>query len=167
MSSASIQKLFCGIYSTFKCSFDEFVGEKVFSPSYSSTIFSSLLLVFSVVTVPQRHTLYLLHGKPQTKWERKAWLWIWKPIQQLSYDTTWGFQWWWVIFWAERGKKTRSLWTPPGCVLRTRPFSEEDQSLIKVHCQDSDKQLLYQVVAKEVNCFLLPPGTWLWAKVAH
>ena len=36
MSSAGIQKLFCGIYSTFKCSFDEFVGEKVFSLSYSS-----------------------------------------------------------------------------------------------------------------------------------
>ena len=31
MSSAGIQKLFCGIYSVFKCSFDEFVGEKVFS----------------------------------------------------------------------------------------------------------------------------------------
>src|SRR5574337_1154366 len=38
MSSASIQKLFCGIYSAFKCSFDEFVGEKMFSPSYSSAI---------------------------------------------------------------------------------------------------------------------------------
>ena len=38
MSSAGIQKLFCGIYSTFKCSFDEFVGEKVFSPSYSSIL---------------------------------------------------------------------------------------------------------------------------------
>ena len=38
MSSASIQKLFCGIYSVFKCSFDEFVGEKVVSPSYSSAI---------------------------------------------------------------------------------------------------------------------------------
>ena len=37
-SSAGIQELFCGIYSTFKCSFDEFVGEKVFSPSYSSVI---------------------------------------------------------------------------------------------------------------------------------
>ena len=36
MSSASIQKLFCGIYSAFKCSFDEFVGEKVVSPSYCS-----------------------------------------------------------------------------------------------------------------------------------
>ena len=36
MSSADIQKLFCGIYSAFKCSFDEFVREKVFSPSYSS-----------------------------------------------------------------------------------------------------------------------------------
>ena len=34
----SIQKLFCGIYSVFKYSFDEFVGEKVDSPSYSSAI---------------------------------------------------------------------------------------------------------------------------------
>ena len=40
MSSASIQKLFCGICSAPKCSFHEFVGEKVVSPSYSSTIFS-------------------------------------------------------------------------------------------------------------------------------
>ena len=38
MSSASIQKLFCGIYSAFKCSFDEFVGEKVVSLSSSSAI---------------------------------------------------------------------------------------------------------------------------------
>ena len=38
MSSAGIQKLFCGIYSAFKCSFDEFVGEKIVSLSYSSAI---------------------------------------------------------------------------------------------------------------------------------
>ena len=38
MSSASIQKLFCEIYSALKCSFDEFVREKVVSPSYSSAI---------------------------------------------------------------------------------------------------------------------------------
>ena len=38
MPSAGIQKLFCGIYSAFKCSFDEFVGEKVVSPSDSSAI---------------------------------------------------------------------------------------------------------------------------------
>ena len=31
MSSASIQKLFCGICLAFKCSFDEFVGEKMVS----------------------------------------------------------------------------------------------------------------------------------------
>ena len=51
MSSAGIQKLFCGIYSAFKCSFDEFVGEKVVSPSYSSvmlglTLFISLFSIF-------------------------------------------------------------------------------------------------------------------------
>ena len=38
LSSAGIQKLFCGIYSVFKCSFDKYVGEKVVSPSYSSAI---------------------------------------------------------------------------------------------------------------------------------
>ena len=38
MSSASVEKLFCGIYSVLKCSFDEFVREKVVFPSYSSAI---------------------------------------------------------------------------------------------------------------------------------
>ena len=38
MSAASDQKLFCKLCSPFCCSFDEFVEEKVVSPSYSSTI---------------------------------------------------------------------------------------------------------------------------------
>ena len=38
ISSAGIQKLFYGIYSALKCSFDEFVGKKVFSLLYSSDI---------------------------------------------------------------------------------------------------------------------------------
>ena len=38
VSSVSVQKLFYGICSAFKCSFDEFVGEKMVSPSYSSAI---------------------------------------------------------------------------------------------------------------------------------
>ena len=46
MSSAGIQKLFCGIYSALKCSFDEFVGEKVVSPSYSSSILGTLGVPF-------------------------------------------------------------------------------------------------------------------------
>ena len=44
MSSAGIQKLFCAIYSAFKCSFDEFVGGKVVSLSYSSAIFAPPLV---------------------------------------------------------------------------------------------------------------------------
>ena len=52
MSSASIQKLFCGIYSVFKCSFDEFVGEKVFSPSYSSAILAPPLDFLLLHSVP-------------------------------------------------------------------------------------------------------------------
>ena len=38
MSSARGQKLFCGVFSVFKCSFNEFAEEKVISPSYSSAI---------------------------------------------------------------------------------------------------------------------------------
>ena len=38
MSAASDQKLFCKVCSPFCCSFDEFVEEKVISPSYSSAI---------------------------------------------------------------------------------------------------------------------------------
>ena len=38
VSSASVQRFFCGICSAFNWSFDEFVGEKVISPSYSFAI---------------------------------------------------------------------------------------------------------------------------------
>ena len=41
MSSASLQKLFCEVCSALKCSFEEFVREKVVLPSYSSAIFPS------------------------------------------------------------------------------------------------------------------------------
>ena len=44
LMSASIQKLFCGSCSAFKCSFDGFVGEEVVSPSYSSAILGPPLL---------------------------------------------------------------------------------------------------------------------------
>ena len=47
MSSAGIQKLFCGIYSAFKYSFDEFVGEKVVSLSSSSAILGPSKHMFS------------------------------------------------------------------------------------------------------------------------
>ena len=46
MSSVSDQKLFCGVCSAFKCSFDEFVGEKVVSPSYSSAVLAPPPLLF-------------------------------------------------------------------------------------------------------------------------
>ena len=53
MSSACVQKLFCGIFSAFKCSFNEFVGEKVVSPSYSSAILGLppiFLYFFALIT---------------------------------------------------------------------------------------------------------------------
>ena len=58
MSSANIQKSFCGICSPFKCSFDEFVGEKVVSLSYSSAIVG---LPPAVIFFP-RNVLMFLSG---------------------------------------------------------------------------------------------------------
>ena len=40
MSSASLQKLFCVVCSVLKCSFEEFVREKMVFPSYSPAIFT-------------------------------------------------------------------------------------------------------------------------------
>ena len=53
MSSAGFQKLFCGICLAFKCSFDEFVPEKVVSPSYSSTILAPPLVFLSFYIILQ------------------------------------------------------------------------------------------------------------------
>ena len=62
MSSASGQKLFCEVCSVFKCSFDEFVGEKVVSPSYFSAILAPPLLDilfrdFFHIETPQLHNV--------------------------------------------------------------------------------------------------------------
>ena len=46
--SATVQKLFYGICSAFKCSFDEFAGEKLVSPSYSSAILGPPSLFFDI-----------------------------------------------------------------------------------------------------------------------
>ena len=62
VSSASVQKLFCGICSAFKWSFDEFVGEKVVSPSYSSVTLgppSSILNLY-----PMYNTQPFVQWKP-------------------------------------------------------------------------------------------------------
>ena len=78
VSSTSIQKLFCGSCSAFKWSFDEFVGEKVVSPSCSSAIlglpplkafygtsFSAHLLSGSL---PQESNLNLIFDPLNTKY---------------------------------------------------------------------------------------------------
>ena len=61
LMSASIQKLFCGSCSAFKCSFDGFVGEEVVSPSYSSAILGPPLLS-EAGSQDNRHCLcFLIH----------------------------------------------------------------------------------------------------------
>ena len=62
MSSASLQKLFCGVCSALKCSFEEFVREKVVFPSYSSTILGPYLLSFFFACMV-------------------SWVWLWEPIE--------------------------------------------------------------------------------------
>ena len=62
MSSASIQKLFCGIYSALKCFFDEFLREKVVSPSYSSAILGPPSAV--IFGVPQNKVSHYIHCFP-------------------------------------------------------------------------------------------------------
>ena len=64
MSSAIIQKLFCGMYSAFKCSFNEFVGEKVVSPSYYSAILGPPLRLYLESRTPCWATLWTLSYMP-------------------------------------------------------------------------------------------------------
>ena len=82
MSSASDQKLFCGVCSVFKCSFDEFVGEKVVSPSYSSAILVPFLHIRPFRTNTQKRCLFHYRGqecksrKSRNTWSnRQIWLW--------------------------------------------------------------------------------------------
>ena len=70
MSSASIQKWFCGIYSAFKCSFDEFVGEKGVSLSYSSAILGPTSSICFEITV---FTFKSTHIHVQIEEEDKGW----------------------------------------------------------------------------------------------
>ena len=65
MSSASLQKLFCGIYSAFKCSFDELVEEKVVSPSYSTAILGSPPLEISLNTHASQMKMSFLISSPE------------------------------------------------------------------------------------------------------
>ena len=77
MSSASVQ-LFCGICSVFKYSFDEFVGEKVISPSYSSAILGppprlfvySSLFSSSTLQFPYLLNMYYLNTSEVQKYKK-------------------------------------------------------------------------------------------------
>ena len=61
VSSTSVQKLFCGICSVFKWSFDEFVGEKVVSPSYTSAILGPPLFSLFKGYIGKYQSKYTLH----------------------------------------------------------------------------------------------------------
>ena len=76
MSSASLQKLFCGVCSALKCSFEEFVGEKVVFPSYSSAIFPSPLdsiLKSRDITLPTKVCLVKAMVFPVVMYGYESW----------------------------------------------------------------------------------------------
>ena len=68
MSSASDQKLFCGVCSAFNCSFDEFVWEKVVSPSYSSAILAPPLNF--------RTTIWWTYRRENIGWVHMGTFWV-------------------------------------------------------------------------------------------
>ena len=92
-SSAGIPKLVCGIYLAFKCSFDEYVGEKVFSPSYSSVILAPPpALIFLTDSFPTSDfdftclfTICTSFFSLNSQACRSAVL-IYMPLQQLPHD---------------------------------------------------------------------------------
>ena len=72
MSTASDQKLFCKLCSPFCCSFDEFVEEKVISPSYSSAIF---VIFLSKLILFTQFVLNITEGEAREQ--------IWSSISYL------------------------------------------------------------------------------------
>ena len=82
LSSASIQKLFCGICSAFKWSFDEFVEEKVVSLSYSSAILGLPRLIIFVAS--KMEMLYTVNKNKTGSW---LWLRSWTPTPYCQIQT--------------------------------------------------------------------------------
>ena len=68
MSSASNQKLFRAVCSEFKCSCNEFVGEKVVSPSYSSTILAPPQVFVSSGLKVQKFKMFRLKCQNSPPW---------------------------------------------------------------------------------------------------
>ena len=68
ISSASGQKLFCEACSGFKCSFNEFVGEKVVSPSYSSAFLAPPLCIHFHIILDNH---FQLDYRTKFKWKHR------------------------------------------------------------------------------------------------
>ena len=66
MSAASDQKLFCELCSPFCCSFNEFVEEKVYTPSYSSAILTLTgSFLYFLVPCLNSHCVHLFFSQVQ------------------------------------------------------------------------------------------------------
>ena len=74
MSAASDQKLFCELCSAFNCSFDEFVGEKVVSPAYSSAILAPppTYTIFTFLPAVYKGSSFTTSYKYMLDWEYQS-----------------------------------------------------------------------------------------------
>ena len=148
MSSAGIQKLFCGIYSAFKCSFDEFVGKKVFSPSYSSSILAPPLdniLKSRDITLPTKFHLV----KAIVFFSSHVWMW------ELDYKESWSPKNW--CFWTVVLEKT--LESPLVC-KEIKPVS-----VLNVHWKDwcwNWKSNTLAIWCEELTHW---EGLWCWERL--
>ena len=154
MSSAGIQKLFCGIYWAFKCSFDEFVGENVVSPSYSSFIFCifppSVYYTFQLCVVGFWHSVFSALTIWRSTWPRDTAIW-----QSNFFHATWG-----VLWVAAGGNSMLNCFCNCGCVesLRCPSSKSGERGFQLLGLQQSNSKL------KVVDPWQIDPIAVFWRK---
>ena len=103
VSFASVEKLFCGSFSIFKWSFDEFVGEKVVAPSCSSAILEPppvswfYYILSSSFNIGSGDSWQLLY------WRHCPLFWVPSGLSSLHLEARnhWWFLYPWLLIWQE------------------------------------------------------------------
>ena len=108
MSTVSDQKFFCELCSAFNCSFDEFVGEKVVSPSYSSAILTPPAPTVSFLFLGNAsHIPFILHVfqfiiRSHTLWSLCDWFIVWLHslfFLEGTYNSSMAISFFQSLFW--------------------------------------------------------------------
>ena len=133
VSSASVQKLCCGICSAFKLSFDEFVGEKVVSLSYYSTILG-LHLIYFILNRCHHFCMHYCDDFPLSLTLNQSYLQLsaYIPRQhklQISTSPTFSFIYWTTVSLSQVPSILRVLHLSP---LSTNTFSTLLQNYVLI-----------------------------------